>query len=690
MKEKGQDLISALIVSVSCALLFLYGRQTKVFLTGTMWVHSFSLAPVSGPFSLRSFLGVFLTSLSSTLVCLSWIFVALFGGLAALKRIQIFPLFDARNLLMASGLGLGLFSLSTFVLGVFHLLYPISALALALNALIISFLELRETSLKPPFHLSPEFRETFREPAAFFMLVFCALILIFHFLGAILPPTSFDEMDYQLALPKLYLLHHGLINTPFNHLSYLPKNMTLLFTLGLLSGGPIVSTLFSWTLGILCVLAVYFFGREKIGSSAAFWGAVFFFLIPVIGNQMRNAVADLGTGFYELIGVFLILEWAELKEKSWLFLSAIFWGLALSSKYTALPGFGIACAFVMFYSSKKGKGRAFDPLVFFSVALSLFLPTMAWNFFWTGNPLTPLLSRWVHSRNFFFLGRYKPLVDYAAGRGIPDYFPLKNFGDVVKLPWRLCVWHNDYNHDLGAAFLAAAPLSFLSLKKKLSPWMIRLSFFIVSYWFFWALIPIHMTRYFVTGLALTSLMFGWWISEIFKMGRGRYLLVIPLGFAFIQQGMRMVYIQNTHKRPWGYLSGRASQDDYIDAILADSPYDAEVYANRHIPGNSTILVFDEFRTFYLNRKFIAATPWDHELWHEVVAQSQNGREISQRLHELGITHFLANDTYLRGNSGFSWADPWSPKERLRAARFIAKRMKRIYTDGNEVWIAQIK
>ena len=479
MKAKGQYLISALIVSVSCALLFLYGRQTKVFLTGTMWVHSFSLAPVSGPFSLRSFLGVFLTSLSSTLVCLSWIFVALFGGLAALKRIQIFPLFDVRNLLMASGLGLGLLSFSVFVLGVFHLLYPISALALALNALIISFLELRETSLKPPFHLSPEFRETFREPAAFFMLVFCALILIFHFLGAILPPTSFDEMDYQLALPKLYLLHHGLINTPFNHLSYLPKNMTLLFTLGLLSGGPIVSTLFSWTLGILCVLAVYFFGREKIGSSAAFWGAVFFFLIPVIGNQMRNAVADLGTGFYELIGVFLILEWAELKEKSWLFLSAIFWGLALSSKYTALPGFGIACAFVMFYSSKKGKGRAFDPLIFFSVALSLFLPTMAWNFFWTGNPLTPLLSRWVHSRNFFFLGRYKPLVDYAAGRGIPDYFPLKNFGDVVKLPWRLCVWHNDYNHDLGAAFLAAAPLSFLSLKKKLSPWMIRLSFFIV-------------------------------------------------------------------------------------------------------------------------------------------------------------------------------------------------------------------
>ncbi len=690
MKAKIKDIISVLLVLISCALLFLYERQTKVFLTGAEWLHSFSLAPVSGPFSLRSFLGVFMTSLSSTLVCLSWVFVALFLGLAVLKRIQVFPSLEARNLLMALGLGLGLLSFSVFILGVFHLLYPISALVLALSALAISFLELRKAPLGPPFRLSPECRETFQEPAAFLILIFCALVLAFHFLGALLPPTSFDEMDYQLALPKLYILHHALINTPFNHLSYLPKNITLLFTLGLLSGGPIVSTLFSLTLGILCVLAVYFFSRDKMGSNAAFWSSVFFFLIPVIGNQMRNAVADLGTGFYELIGVFLILEWAEQKEKRMLFLSAIFWGLALSSKYTALPGFIIACAFLLFYSLKREKGFISAPLIFLSVALLLFLPTMAWNFFWTGNPLTPLLSRWIHSRNFFYLGRYKPLVDYAAGRGIPDYFPIKNFGDVVKLPWRLCVRHNDYNHDLGAAFLAAAPLSILSLKKKISPWMTRLSFFVISYWFFWMLIPIHMTRYFVAGLALTSLMFGWWVSETFKMGRVRYLLVLPLIFAFIQQGMRMIDIQNTRKRPWGYLSGRASQDDYIDAILNDSPYDAEIYANRHIPKDSTILVFDEFRTFYLDRKFIAATPWDHELWHEVIAQSRNGREISQRLHRLGITHFLANDTYLRGNSGFSWADPWSPQERLRAARFIAKRMKRIYTDGNEVWIAQIK
>ncbi len=689
MKAKLRTVGVVLAFFASTFLLFLYQRQTGIFLTPEKFFQSFSWSPVSGSFSFRSFLGVFMMSLLSVLVCSAWLFTAFLLGFSVLRRIQTSHLSTAQNLLMAVGLGLGLLSFSTFALGVFHLLRPACVLGVGLGALAWSFFELREAPFEFRALKSWKSSRVIQEPAIFSLLVFCAVVLTFHFLGALLPPTSFDEMDYQLALPKLYVMSHALINTPFNHLSYLPKNMSLLFTLGLLSGSPIISKLFSFAFGILCVLAAYFFSRDKIGPRAAVLGASFFFLIPVFGNQMRNAVADLGTGFYELVGIFLLLEWADSKDRSSLFLSSVFWGLALGSKYTALPGFGVACAFVAFYliGETRGLGNGF---IFFSVSAALFLPTMIWNFWWTQNPLTPLFSSFIQSRNFFFLGHYKPLVDYAAGKGIPDYFPLKSFGDVLKLPWRLCVTHNDYNHDLGAAFLAAFPLSFLSLRKKMSPWLVRLFFFCGFYWLLWMIIPIHMTRYFVTGLALTGLAFGWIVSEALEGEKWRAFLLIPLGFAFLEQGARMIYIQNIHKRPWGYLSGRTSRDDYVDSMLADSPYDAEIYANRHIPQDSTILVFDEFRTFYLNRKFIASTPWDHELWHELVAESRDGEDLSLRLHSLGITHFLANDTYLRGNSGFSWADPWSPEERLRAARFIAHRMKRIYTDGNEVWIAQIK
>ena len=687
---KVQPIKTIFVFLVSVSLLFLYQRQTGIFLTPGQFFRSFSWSPVSGPFSFPSFMGVLMTSLLSVLVFLSWMFVAGLLGFSFLKRMKMDRFSSVQRLLMSLGLGLGALSFSVFALGVFHLLYPVCVLGLGLGALMWSFLELDGVGLNLSLENLPRISWITQEPAIFFLLALSALVLMFHFFGALLPPTSFDEMDYQLALPKLYVINHALVNTPFNHLSYLPKNMSLLFTLGLLSGGPIVSKLFSFAFGVLGVLTLYFFGRDKLGSRAAFWGASFFFLIPVFGNQMRNAVADLGTGFYELLGIFLLLEWADSKDRPSLFLSAIFWGLALGSKYTALPGFGVACSFVVFYSLKEKSHKFAEAFVFIGIVLSLFLPNMVWNFWWTGNPLTPLLSRFIRSRNFFFLGHYKPLVDYSVGRGIVDYFPLKSLSDVLKLPWRLCVRYNDYNHDLGAAFLVAFPLSFLSLNKKISSGLVRVFFFCGAYWLLWMIIPIHMTRYFVAGLALTSLLFGWIVSEALEGRKWGYLLLIPVVFAFLEQGARMIYIQNIHKLPWGYLSGRTSQDDYVDAILHDSPYDAEIYANGHIPKNSKILVFDEFRTFYFNRKFIASTPWDHELWHELVAQSRDGQDLARRLHALGITYFMANDTYLRGTSGFSWADPWSPQERRLSARFFAHRMKRIYTDGNEVWIAQIK
>ena len=281
-------------------------------------------------------------------------------------------------------------------------------------------------------------------------------------------------------------------------------------------------------------------------------------------------------------------------------------------------------------------------------------------------------------------------MDYASGRGIPDYFPLRASKDVLFLPWRIFAWHNDYNHDLGAALLLGVPLAFLSLKEELPQWLQNLAIISGLYWFFWVLTPIHISRYFVAGLALTSVLFGWITLQAVKGSKWKWILLLPLLLALSEQGMRMIQLQNDYKKPWGYLAGRTSLSDYLDGVLIDTPYDAENFANRHIPKNATILVFDEFRTYYLNRNFIAATPWDHELWHELVYQSRNGEELANRLHALGISYFLANDNYLRGRSGFSWADPWTQAERLRAARFIAHRMKRLYTSPTEVWLAQIK
>jgi hypothetical protein len=686
-------ILPAFVFFAECVLIFLYSRHAKTFISPGKFIRSFSWSPVSGPFELAPFLGILTTQIAALLVFASWMTLASLMGLCLLKRLGYSAKSLGQRLLIACRLGLGVLSLSVFALGLFHLLYPLAALLLAIAGIIYCAVEMENIYLLPHIRnaLKPgRFFEEVHDPIIMVTLLLCVIVALFHFLGALLPPSSFDEMDYQLALPKLYALNHALINTPFNHLSYLPKNMSMLFTLGLLSGSAMISKLFSLAFGIMASVALYLFGREKIGQRAAALGAISFFLIPVIGNQMRNAVADLGTGFYEILGIFFLLQWLEIEDRPTLFLSSIFFGLALGSKYTAMLGFAAGFAIIAFHPFQFKKRRATSLLIFMGPAALLFIPTLAWNFYQTGNPLTPILSSIIHSRNFFYAGHYKPLVDYASGKGIPDYFPIYGPKDVLMIPWRLFVWHNNYNHDLGAAILVGLPLALLSLKEKLSPWFKNLALIAGLYWLSWIAIPIHISRYFVAGLGLTSLIFGWIVSSGLNASRWRWVLFAPILLALTEQGMRMVAIQNIHKDPWGYLSGRTSLADYLDAILMDTPYGAEDFANHNIPKDSTILVFDEFRTFYLNRKFIAATPWDHELWHELVHKSKNGKELSDRLRALGITHFLANDNYLRGHSGFSWADPWTPEERLRSARFIAYRMKRLYTSPTEVWLAQIK
>ncbi len=686
-------LLPVFIFLAECALAFFYIRAAKTWLSPTEFFHSFSWAPVSGPFEIAPFLALLATQIASLVVFSAWMTLATAIGLSLLKRLGHHEKSLGKKILIACGLGLGVLSLSVFALGILHLLYPAAALILAVAGILYSLATMDNIYLLPYIKktLKPAgfFKE--RDPLLATLLLLCAAVAIFHLLGALLPPSSFDEMDYQLALPKLYTLNHALINTPFNHLSYLPKNLSMLFTLGLLSGSATISKLFSLAFGIIASTALYLFGREKIDRRAAALGAIAFFLIPVIGNQMRNAVADLGTGFYEIAGVFCLLEWLDSRETQPLLLSSLLWGLALGSKYTAMLGFAACAGVVALHSLRLKKCDFSSLLIFIGPTLLLFTPTLAWNFYQTGNPLTPILSSLIHSRNFFYMGHYKPLVDYASGKGIPDYFPIYNAKDVLLIPWRIFVRHNDYNHDLGSAILIGLPLAFLLLKEKISPWLQNLILISGLYWIFWLIIPIHISRYFVAGLGLTAIIFGWLVSSALSNApRWRWVLMAPILLAFAEQGMRLVIMQNIHKQPWGYLAGRTSKADYLAAVLTDTPYGAENFANRNTPKDSTILVFDEFRTFYLDRNFIAATPWDHELWHELVAESKNGQELAEHLHALGITHFMANDNYLRGHSGFSWADPWTPSERLRAAQFINHRMKRLYTSPTEVWLARIQ
>ena len=676
------------VAAAELVLLLWYFRVTGVAVSAQDFIGSFHWTTFHGVFDGARLGFVWAMILSGGIVAALWLALAAGAGAAVLDRLDWKAETPLQRVLISAALGLGIESLALFALAALHLVYPASALALGLALAVFAFRfgKSRKFQWSRPRWPSDEAGEPLLLAA-----LLAAGLLAFHLAGALLPPSSFDELDYQLSLPKLYQLNHGFAATPYSHFSFFPKNINLLFLLGLVSGGAIVAKLFAWALSVLAAAALYAFAAPRLGKRAAGFAAAVFFFTPVIGNQFRVAAPDVGTAFFELSGLFLLLRWLEERSPKTLLLSGVLWGLALGSKYTALPDFAacfVALAWLLRGDDRRKSARVL--LAWSAPAVLLWSPWLIKNWWESGNPLNPILSTVLTSRNFFFAGRYKATVDYSVGLGIPNYFPVASLKDAVLLPWRLIVEHNDYNHDLGPFWLLLLPLASLSLKRRPGAWLDAAALVCALCWTWWLALSIHITRYFVAGLALSSLLAGWLLDAVPERGRGRWVLLLPVFLAWTQASARMVVVQNAHKKPWGYLAGRCTLGEYLNAVQTDSPYDAFDFLNEESPPNARVLLFNEFRTFYLERDYLASTPWDHDYWLEMLRESGTPQELLARLHALGITYFLANDNFRLHQSGRGRDESWTIDDLAKEKRFLHRVMKVVFISAEHVWVAQVK
>ncbi len=609
-------------------------------------------------------------------------------GLSWLRLLSFSPIESLKAQWIGTGLGLGTLSLLGFLMTFFHLLYPwLSFLLLMASALSLGFIHreiirnVRQQILKKMVRPSP---------LSIILFTLAGTALFFHILGAFLPPTSFDEVNYQLSFPKLYILNNGFIPTRFNHQSFLPMNMSMLYILGLLSGGVVTAKLFSWGMGLLTCGALFLMGKKLMSAKASFFGIIFFLLTPVIGVQFKYAAADLGTGFYEVMAIWLLLDWFKNKTlKTHLLLSSIFWGLCLGCKYTGILGYGLATLFVIGFSIRE-RSRFRQFWIWSLVPLTICSLWWIRNLIQTGNPVNPLFSNFIRSRNFVFAGTYRPMVEYSSGLGFPTYFPLHSLWDFLKLPWTLTTKYNDFNHYLGALYFLVFVFLIFNMKSilKTNRWLLAT---VLCYWLIWVVTKIHITRYFVAGLGLTCLIMGGIVVEIMnKFPKPfSFLVFIPLLLAAVQNVGAVIYIQNFYKKPWGYLTGRCSEFHYVDSQLTPrSPLAAYSFINENLPQDSKILVVGEFRTFYLNRSFLASTPWDHDYWHEMIHLSDTEADLRGFLHKEGITHVLLNDNSILEKTGASVLTPWTEEDIKKSQSWKVTALRKIFAQDG-VWIAEV-
>ncbi len=249
---------------------------------------------------------------------------------------------------------------------------------------------------------------------------------------ALLPPTGWDALVYHLQGPRLYVEAHRLVAVPENFYLNWPAQVDMLFTWGLLLKGDTLAQLFHWLFWPLTAVLLYLLARRTVDTQVGSWAVALWASVPFARELAGVAYADLGLTAFVLAAFYTFLRWDESSQDGWLALSALFLGLAMATKYTAVTWLGLLVLLAVYHVWRHGRRPVgFGGRRIVGLGLIAALPVVPWlakSWLVTGNPVYPFLwggLGWNPTRQAWLTW--------------PGYGYSRNPLDYLALPWLMAV-----------------------------------------------------------------------------------------------------------------------------------------------------------------------------------------------------------------------------------------------------------
>ncbi|MGB2598866.1 MAG: glycosyltransferase family 39 protein [Candidatus Omnitrophota bacterium] len=541
-------------------------------------------------------------------------------------------------------LGFGVISYLSLIFGLAGFFYPVILLSIYLAGFFIFLLDM-------PEHLKKLFSgvRSLKDAALTykFSLLLLSFVLVAVFIKTLSPPAGInDSLAYHLNCPKVFLQNHKVFAIPYDVDCAMPFFMEMLFTLGVALKDAVFSKLVSYLMGFLLIYAIYDFTKRYISQKYSVLAALIFALTPVVYVHMSYAYVELGLAFYLFMSFYMFYEWLEEKKTSFLLLSAVFMGFALSIKAFAgflLPAF---CLYIIIRGIVKRRGFSSTAKEFILFAFFSFIFSFAWYvraYIISGNPIYPYLHHLFSDIEPGLLGGYLTPGGYNRGMNILS---------LLLLPWDMTFYPGMFGGDrISPIYLGILPLAILPvaglLRKRGDVRFWRPVFFLAAYvlaWFYVIHLAkyLHLTRYLVPMFAFASVLSVYLVAELFaKPLKSAKVVKAVLGsficiFLILQTGA-LVY--NTRDRIAVAL-GIETREEYLSR--EERTYDIAEYINNNLPKNAKILAFSEVRFYYFDRDIVR-----EEIFREFTKYDKKGlkkRELTRFLKEEGFTHVLCLKT----------------------------------------------
>ncbi|QTA92394.1 ArnT family glycosyltransferase [Desulfonema magnum] len=579
------------------------------------------------------------------IICLSGICVLVVGmGRFILDRIGIRSVSLGQDVIISAGTGLGVLSYSVFILGIFQCLFPVVLYillgiyaAFSLSGWLIlrrSWLNLRTLNKK-------DNRLSFSD-------ICISVILGISLLGALLfvltPAIGNDALTYHLAVPKLFLEHHGFFFIPGNIFSHYPLNSEMLFLIALVLRGDILAKGIHFAMAMFTLGALWQFTRDYISETASFpLILLIFFTIPSVFMNAHMAYNDMTLTFYTFLAVYTFMNWFSQKGSRWIILCGLFSGLAMATKYAALlvpllGCLGILCAF----HRETHYRKMFYVLGIYALCVAVFgSPFYIKNWVMSGNPLYPFFYKIFGGKGWSTdQARYYDffLQNLGMGRGLWDY---------VLLPWNLSFhakMHSpQFDGIMGPVFILTLPFA-LGMRKIATGAKVGMIYCLFTF-IFWAS-SAQQIRYLIPIFPFLAVMTGYTLDYYRKNRIVHTLLAMFITLSLVFNGYYIVkdFIKI---RPFSFVAGTEDRDAYLNRLIPS--YAMFRYVNTRLPKDTKIFfIYMKNQGYLCDRPYYSDSMFESYTIQNILAKSATPKDVYLALKKTGFTHMLYDINYITG------------------------------------------
>jgi 4-amino-4-deoxy-L-arabinose transferase-like glycosyltransferase len=496
------------------------------------------------------------------------------------------------------------------------------------------------------------------------------------------PVIGADALVYHLQIPRAYMEAHRIVPLPFNVYANMPHATELLYTLALTLGGENGAKLLDLAFRVLLMLGLAGFGRRWLGMERALLAPCILLANPLLIDNRTVANIDVAMALVLFAALAQGLRWWETGAARHLLLSSAFLGLLAGMKYTGgLFGAALFATLVVLRFVRPNARAPLWHLVLYPIpAILLFLPWLAKNQMFAGNPVYPLMvERFGGVEWNADLGR--KLVDWQRSIGMG-----RTLGDYLLLPWNMTVKANieypSFDGILSPLYLMLIPAAALLLP--LPPAALALLTFSGLGLALWAWGP-QQLRFFMPVLPALSLLAAWVVdaalsSTARRLWFGRAALALSLAYLAI---FSLYIVSVTVPNQLPVVAGLESRGDYLHRRY--QPFDAMMRAGKELPENAKLLLVWENRGFYLARPYIADSFYEASWIVQLLEKDQSGDLLEKKLRDVGVTHIMMN-VPLGLHFGRYYAHP-----RVREAldRFVRERCAPLF-EMNAVIVGELR